>query len=330
MTTYYEVLNINKNATETDIKQAYRNLAKVHHPDKGGNKETFQKIQEAYDVLSDPNKKMVYDNELNGFNNFPNFPNFPNFGNNFFNNFFNVKQKRNNTVHILNLTLDNVFSGITKKFIIKRNFECKFCKLICPTCNGKGCIATRKNMGPIVIQINNEICQICKGLGKIKNQEIKCECCDSNGFTTEEKNIEISIEKGVENGKEYIFREWGEQAVNEGDIPGDCIIKVQIENHDIFTRNNLNLHITLKIKFTETVIGKIFKIPYFEEEFEFNTNSIGIINPIRDYIINGKGLENNKGEKGDLLVKFIVEYPTKILNDEEIFLVKNTFNLIKL
>ena len=328
MSTYYDILKISKNATDNEIKQAYRNLAKQHHPDKGGDKEMFQKIQEAYDTLSDPQKKQAYDNPNPFENVFENMNPFGG-GNMFpFNFFRNTKTKKNNSYYTLKITLDDVFKGIKKTFNLNRSFECKLCKINCPVCGGRGQI-TRKVQHGNLIQIMNTICNKCNGQGKIKNNGY-CNSCSTKGFTYEEKKVEINIPKGVENSKEYIFKEWGDQANNSNEISGDFIIKILIEDHKIFNRNGLNLFMTESITFTESVIGKTIKILYFGEELLLETKLLGIINPNKEYIIPNKGLEDIYGKKGNLHIRFNISYPTKKLTDQEISSIEKIFKSIKL
>jgi DnaJ-class molecular chaperone len=328
MSSYYDVLKVSKTATDNEIKQAYRNLAKQYHPDKGGDKETFQKIQEAYDTLSDSKKKHEYDNP-NTFDNI--FENIDPFGGGFPFNIFtnrNTKIKKNNTYFKLKITLDDVFKGVKKTFNLKRSFECKNCKVNCNDCGGKGQVSKTVRMKNL-IQIMNTICSKCNGKGKIQNNNT-CNNCTSKGFTHEEKKVEINIPKGVENGKEYVFKEWGEQSNNNNEISGDFIIKIIIEDHKVFNRNGLNLYITENISFTQSVTGKNVKILYFGEELILETNLLGIINPNKEYIIPNKGLEDIYGKKGNLHIRFNISYPDKKLSEQEISTLNKIFKTIKL
>lgn len=326
MSSHYDVLKVSKNATDSEIKQAYRNLAKQYHPDKGGDKEMFQKIQEAYNTLSDPKKRHEYDNP-NIFDNI--FENMDPFGGGFPFNFFNknTKVKKNNTYYLLKITLDDVFKGIKKTFNLKRSFECKTCINNCTECGGKGQVTRKVQFGNL-IQIMNTTCSKCNGKGKKKNNT--CNNCSSKGFTYEEKKVEINIPKGIENGKEYVFKEWGEQSNNPNEISGDFVIKISVEDHKIFNRNGLNLYITENITFIESVIGKIVKIMYFGEELILETKLLGIINPNKEYIIPNKGLEDIYGKKGNLHIRFNISYPEKKLTEEEINNLNKIFKTIKL
>ncbi len=333
---YYTILGVEKNASDEQIKKAYRNLAKEHHPDKGGNKETFQKIQEAYNTLSDPEKRKLYDNPNSINQEFMNNIFSSNFQTGFsfdFKDFFHGTshrlRKRKDHSFIYEISLQDVYNGLTKQFNLKRSLKCQFCEKMCEVCQGSGKISQKIHMGPLV-QIMNHPCKNCFQTGKIQNKHVKCEYCLSTGFITEEKRIEIDIPKGVEDGKNYVFAEWGEQPVNQNEIAGDFIIIIKIKNETKFKRENLNLFLNVNLTFKESIIGKEIFIHYFNNvKLKLNTKKFGIINPNNHYAINNKGLENNKGEKGNLYVKFNIEYPNDFkLSDENINSFKELFEKI--
>ena len=333
---HYSVLGVAKNATDDEIKQAYKVLAKKHHPDKGGSKETFQNVQEAYDVLSDANKRHAYDNpmampnleDLFGAGGFP-------FGgggidlSSLFGNRNQASNKKSNNFYNINIRLDDVHTGIAKNFNIKRDIICKKCRKNCDVCNGTGTITQRVQFG-IMIQMINKECHKCNGCGKMKNNNA-CSSCNTKGFISEQKLVELKIPKGVENKKRYIFKEWGEQPKKENEVAGDLIIVINIENHNFFERNDLHLKCNLSISLKESLVGKKIKIPYFDKPFEISLKDFGIINPNKDYVMFKKGLENDNGQKGNLYMKFTINYPDNhILNNAEIDMLNDVFNKIKL
>ena len=295
----YDILQINRNATKDEIKNAYRKLAKIYHPDKNtddGDKEHFQKIHEAYENL------IERENESS-------------FPFNIFNNFMNQHQqrniKKNHEYYIFKITLQDVFLGINKNFNIKKRYICESCKLQCSKCVGSGSTqGQRVQIGPFV-QFLQQLCDICNGNGVVRNSIINCNDCNSSGIKIKEKNIFLQVPKGVENGKEYKFEEWGEQATRRNEKSGDFIIKIEVESHNLFTRDKLNLLYTTKINIFETIVGKNIDIPYFDSSIIFDINKFGIINPNKEYIIIEKGLENEKNEKGNLIIKFEIIYPNK-------------------
>lgn len=340
MKNYYDILGVSKNSSNEEIKQAYRKLAREYHPDKNNNstKEKFQDIQEAYEILSDQQKRNTYDNPIPDLNNLfgsmgggmggIHFNMGDLFGNFSFNK-NNKNNKRNDHIIQCYIKLDDVYKGIKKAFNLKRNVSCNFCQKTCNSCNGIGIIKKQLMMGPF-IQIANQQCNICNGSGKTKNDS-HCSVCDSKGYTIEEKIHEIFIAKGIENGKKYILKDWGEQVVNNNEIPGDLIFLINIEIHEHFERKSIldlkyNINITLK----ESIIGKIINIPYFEESFEINSNDFGIINPNKEYVIKNKGLIDEINNSGDMYIKFNINYQEKKFDESEIILLENIFNKLNI
>ena len=188
---YYEILGVSKGATLEEIKQSYKKLAKEFHPDKNRTKgidttEKFQKIQTAYEILSDPEKRNQYDNPSpfsQGFN-FGGGGGFP--GGDIFSNIFGGfgggVSKKSDVQHICKITLKDVFTGINKKFNIKRDFKCNICKTTCHDCKGQGTITQRIQMGPFT-QIINGPCQTCQATGNVRNF-VSCSSCNSTGIIT--------------------------------------------------------------------------------------------------------------------------------------------------
>jgi molecular chaperone DnaJ len=335
MQSHYETLGVQKTSSKDEIKNAYHKLAKVYHPDKNtGNdaKEKFQKIQEAYETLSDDEKRAQYDNPEPQFNIPHNFT--QNFQQGFPFNIFNMHQpqqnlKKNNEYYTFKIKLSDVYFGINKNFNIKKKNMCNKCKIKCTLCNGNGVIqGQRIQMGPFV-QFVNETCPSCSGNCVIRNN-VNCNDCGSSGIIIKEKHIELKIPKGVEDGKEYLFEEWGEQAIKLNEKSGDFIIKIEVQKNDLFYRDNLNLTYTTQISLFESIIGKDIKIQHFDEIIDLNINRFGIINPKKEYIIVEKGLKNEKNERGNLKIKFEILYSDKILTPEEIIMISDIFKKINL
>jgi DnaJ family protein A protein 2 len=320
MKDYYKILGLSKNASKEEIKLAFRKLAMENHPDKGGKKEKFQEIQEAYEILGNDEKRKKYDRPDMNFNDFNFFFNF--------NENINRQTKRANHYYNCEITLKDVHFGLTKKIKVKKDIICKICNDNCEKCNGLGKIVEILKMGPF-IQQHSHTCNKCSGKGKLYIEK-KCNdnlCVD--GKINQENIFEINIPKGVEQNKQYKFEGWGEQTIADNEIPGDLIVIINIKPHEIFKRNNLNLIYETSLTLIESIIGKDIQIKVFNEILNINTKIFGIINPSKQYILYEKGL-NNDEKRGDLYIIFKINYPEKSLTDDEIKILKNVFNEMSL
>lgn len=326
---YYNTLGVSKGASADEIKSAYKKLALKNHPDRGGDKDTFQKIQQAYEVLGNSDKRSEYDNPTNP----------TNFGDQFFNQFhhqfnhqFNSTQnsqpvKKNDYHYTCNITLNDVFTGCVKKLKVQRKYGCKKCFKKCINCSGCGRTKQTIQLGPFR-QIVEQTCNNCSGSGKYYIKDQSCLHCDTNGIIIEDEIFEIVIDKCVENGKLFIFKDWGEQPVKDNEIAGSFIVTIRILKHEFFERDHLHLKYNVKLNVRESIIGKQIVIPHFSEPIYLNTGGFGLINPRKEYIVFKKGLVNEKGESGNLYIRFNIEYKERSFNETELALLNETFDKI--
>ena len=306
MTDPWEALGLQKGASDEDIKKSYRKLAMKHHPDKGGDPEQFKKIQGAYDVLSDPQKRENFEN--------PGFPpgGFPHdffsqmfgggggtpFG--FQNQGFKGPVRRSNFDHELKISFEESFRGVTRNMRITLEKTCFNCKKKCPQCNGRG--SMQHQMGPMIM---NQTCGVCRGEGGVAQGS--CDQCQ-NGRKKESLNLELRIPQGVEEGNVILGHGLGEQPRNPGEEAGDILFHIKVEHHPEFMRQGLDLIFQTKISFEDSVIGKNIQIPHFDGPIDMDTADWGVLDPREDYIVPFKGFK--VGDKqGRLRVQFNVVYP---------------------
>lgn len=351
MSDYYAVLGLQKTANENEIKKAYRKLAMKYHPDKNQNdknaEDKFKEISEAYSVLSDPEKRKIYDkygkdglNQQGGMNFNANdiFKHF--FGNsfggdddndfnpfgNFFGNSFNQssykqtkrKQKGRDIITHLNVELKDLYCGKTFKRKVTHERICKICEgtgskdktkpTICPECNGKGIKITIQRQGFTQIMQQSQ-CSFCGGTGKYSKIVNKCVKCKGNKTVTEEKILEIKIKPGTEENERIIFKEEADEYPDI--IPGDIIFVIQIVNNNGYTRNGKNLSYKQKISLKQALCGCSFTIKTLDDRI-LECYTEDIIKPNQKMKINNEGfIIKDSKFKGDLIIEFEIEFPTK-------------------
>lgn len=308
---YFRTLNLSESASDEEIKQAYRKLAREHHPDKGGDKDKFQKIQEAYEILSNPDKRNNLDSNIQS----------DNMHFSFSHSFFNFSQQqqtiqKQNYFYNLSITLEDVYNGTCKKLRLSRKLKCNSCSKKCNVCNGSGSVTKSLNMG-IFQQTITQTCTNCSGNGSIKHGN-ECSLCNSTGEINDSQIMEIQISKGVEDKKEIVFEGWGEQAKKDNEISGNFIVVINIEKHAIFERKNSDLIYTHELSLKESLIGKYITIPHFSGDIKINTSGFGIINPNVQYTIFNKGMKDTEDKPGNLHIRFKIQYPTKTLDNNQI------------
>jgi len=339
-TEYYEILGVEKNSTQEEIKSAYRKMAKQHHPDsvtdpekKKVCEEKFKKISEAHSVLSDSQKRERYDNGFdvnanysdNFRSRFWDFSVDPRSGrvSDFFNEQMPNRPKKGETILInLEITLEEAAKGTKKDVSFVSREVCSDCKghsgakskedvSSCPSCGGSGKKGINMREGNMVmVQISH--CPDCYGTGKvIKN---KCEKCDGNGFFNKAKNISLSIPAGADSGNMIKIPIQGHMGINGGP-PGDVIIRIINKPHNIFKRQGDISILEQKISLAQAVLGDEINVPTI-----YGDNIIVKIPPGTehgDYInkqqygfpINTN--EKNK-QKGDMVVVFTLDVPKNI------------------
>ena len=256
---FYKILKVDRSATGDEIKQSFKKLAREHHPDKGGNTETFQQIQKAYETLSDPQRRKEYDSPEPRFD--EGFPfDFNNF-NSFFHQHHHQPEQRRQATQMSNhyydfkISLKDVYFGGVRKIKVKRERLCLRCVQCCQQCSGRGLVRNAVKIGPFTQIIHNN-CPKCQGSGDFFNPATQCTTCNSTHVIREERLIEINIQEGIESGHQFVFEEWGDQPKRSTDIPGCLIVTIQVEQHPHFERIGNHLKYTVNLSLLDQLSGR--------------------------------------------------------------------------
>lgn len=350
---YYQILCINKDASEEDIKKSYKKLAIKWHPDKNpDNKEEasekFKEISEAYQVLSDPEKRKIYDNygeegiknndfhSNNAFNSADdifkkffgnqNSPFSHYFDNHFSNNRNEAIVKTESKIINIPFTLKDCYNGFKRKITLKVKCICKKCDGIgglntknCEKCHGKGVCIFDRHIGPGMIQRFQNVCDSCNG-NKIKIINI-CDICNGNKTINEEKQFLLVVDKGVENEDKKIFENIGDQQPNK--ITGDIIFVMKEEENKLFKRVGADLIYNYYITLGDSIIGTTVLFNHINDE-KITLKEHNIIKHNSYTIIKNKGLpiKDRINSFGNLYIIYNIEYPTKILSNEDKNIIK--------
>jgi DnaJ family protein A protein 2 len=319
MKSLYKTLGLAEDATTDDVKKAYRSLAKVHHPDKGGDEETFKKIGKAYEILSDPEKRAMYD--ANGDENLKATPtgnpydlfsqmfgSFAGFNlHNPFSNFQATQPSRGpNIFHFFKISLRDAFLGVEKKLSITVQRGCKDCCSTCVPCGGTGSTTTQTRNGPFV-HVSRGPCLNCSGTKVVYNLVKNCEKCNGTSKLNETREITLTLPQGIMHGEKIKFPDLGGQS-SPLEQPGDLYFEVVVEPHPLFERQGDNLIYRHKVCLKESLVGANVTVDLFDGPVTIDTSELGVIYPGMRHLIKGRGMKPS----GDTIVEFIVDYPQRL------------------
>lgn len=344
---YYEVLGIQKGASEDEIKKAYKKLARKYHPDMNpGDKEAeekFKEVNEANEVLSDPEKKARYDQF--GFAGVdPNYGagagggaygggfDFGDLGDifgSFFGGGFGGGQRRNPNAPqrgesiraSVSVSFTEAAFGCEKSVTLERSEQCHTCKgngcapgttpEICPDCHGTGTVQTRRQT-PMGVFASNGPCRKCGGTGRIIHQP--CPDCRGTGAVRKRKIIKVNIPAGIDHGQTISLRGQGNAGRNGGPA-GDLLITVMVQPHELFRRDGVDVFCEAPITFAQAVLGAELEIPTIDGKVKYSIpegTQTGTV-----FRLKGKGIPvlNGRG-RGDQYVTVTIETPRN-LNKEQ-------------
>ena len=331
---YYEILGVNKGASDDEIKNSYRQLAKKYHPDlhpndaEAANK--FKEINEAYSVLSDSQKRANYDQfgsaEGNPFagaggGGFGGFGGFEDIFGNIFSGFGRQRQE----VYVgedietsVRLTFKEAAFGVEKTLNVTKISTCEHCRgtgakngtefTTCSTCRGSGRVRIQQNT-IFGTMINEQPCTTCGGTGKQIKE--KCSHCNGKGVNKGSAQINVKIPAGIADRQTMTMRGQGNAPRKGAGQNGNLIIHVTVENHPILERNGFDLSMDLNLPFTEAMLGTEVKIPLVDGFYKLTIPALTQTGTM--FKIKGKGIKKlNKEAYGDLYVTLKVEFPKNL------------------
>lgn len=357
---YYEVLGVGKNATDEELKKAYRKLAKKYHPDANpDNKQEaeakFKEVNEAYETLSDSQKRKMYDqfgpDGPQGFNGAGGFnggtytyttSDFSGFGDIFgdLGDLFGFGGGRRNTAnpnapskganlrYNVDLTYEEAYTGISKEINVTRNEKCNTCSgtgarpgtkpETCSVCGGKGTVTQMQTtlLGQMRVQTT---CSHCHGTGKVIKEP--CSTCGGKGTVRKQAKISVKIPAGIDDGQTVVLRGEGEPGKNGGPN-GDIYITIRLKKNAIFTRKEDNIYCDIPITFTQATLGAELEIPLVNgEKMKYKIpegTQTGTKFTIRD-----KGFTHiNSGYRGNLIFTVQVQVPKRLSKEQRELLVE--------
>lgn len=339
-TCYYEVLSVERSAGKGEIDRAYRKLAIKYHPDSNRDSETatekFKEATEAYEVLSDPEKRSRYDQHghagVDGVHQFNDVEDIMDafgdlFGGGMFGDLFGGSRGRGGGRRVrrgadircnVTLTLEEAARGVEKDIAFRRRSGCQSCDgsgaaagsqpTTCNTCGGHGQVI--QSAGILRVQTT---CPDCRGVGKTIGTP--CSDCRGTGLENKKAELTVTIPAGVDDGMRVRVQGEGEASPDGGPV-GDCYVFISVREHDLFQRDGNHLILQLPISFTQAALGAEIEVPTLDGP-ETLAIKAGTQNS-EVFTLKGKGIADPRGGRaGDLHVQVFVEVPKKLSGEQE-------------
>ncbi|KAG6573898.1 DnaJ protein-like protein, partial [Cucurbita argyrosperma subsp. sororia] len=327
------------NASQDDLKKAYRKAAIKNHPDKGGDPEKFKELAQAYEVLSDPEKREIYDQYGEdalkegmggggGHDPFDIFQSF--FGGSPFGGGGSSRGRRQrrgeDVIHPLKVSLEDLYNGSSKKLSLSRNVICSKCKgkgsksgasMKCPGCQGSGMKVSIRHLGPSMIQQMQHPCNECKGTGETINDKDRCSQCKGEKVVQEKKVLEVIVEKGMQNGQKITFPGEADEAPDT--VTGDIVFVLQQKEHPKFKRKGDDLFVEHTLSLVESLCGFQFILTHLDgRQLLIKSHPGEVVKPDQFKAINDEGMPMYQRPfmKGKLYIHFSVDFPDS-LNPEQ-------------
>ncbi|XP_031502562.1 dnaJ protein homolog 2-like [Nymphaea colorata] len=338
-TRYYEILGVPKSASQDELKKAYRKAAIKNHPDKGGDPEKFKELAQAYEVLSDSEKREIYDQYgedalkegMGGgggsfHNPFEIFESF--FGGGFGGGSSRGRrQKRGeDVVHTLKVSLEDLYNGTSKKLSLSRNVLCPKCKGKgsksgasgrCSGCQGSGMKVSIRQLGPGMIQQMQHMCPECRGSGEVISEKDRCGQCKGEKVVQEKKVLEVHVDKGMQHGQKIVFQGDADEAPDT--ITGDIVFVLQLKDHSKFKRKHDDLYVEHSLSLTEALCGFQFALTHLDgRQLLIKSNPGEIVKPGQYKAINDEGMPHHQRPfmRGKLYIHFNVDFPETLSPDQ--------------